>query len=254
MNERYLGPKSDRKYIKTYLAKIRKLDLIEIATLIKPINLADINRLAVYVDVDKFQSLARRFIARIDERHGIEVEAVRPKRCQTTLPPESDGFGGFHDCRSLVYQYWYQASFVIMLGRIVSKKLCALELLRDFIHDCVHHSTFRSFRRIVRIPAKSPDDAKHRVPEVYREQYGINFRNEDGLSYSYPKLTARSPETINPQLLMDGLVVLVMAVVLQTEIGYIECGNALEVEIKKKSFLNLLTQSLKNVLTVFTTR
>lgn len=178
MNEQYLGPESDREYIETYLANIRKLDPIEIVTLPDPINLADTNRLATHIDVDKFQSLTRRVIARIEERYRIKVEAVRPERYYTTLPPEPDEIGGFHDRRSLGYQYWYQASFVVMLGRMASKELRTLELLRDFIHDCLHHSTFRSFRRMVRIPAKSPGDAKHRVPEVYREQYGINFRNE----------------------------------------------------------------------------
>lgn len=78
MNEQYLGPESDREYIKTYLANIRKLDPIEIATLPDPVNLADTNRLTTYIDVDKFQSLARQVIARIEKHYGIKVEAVRP--------------------------------------------------------------------------------------------------------------------------------------------------------------------------------
>jgi|GEM_PF-6845957 len=245
MNEQYFGPESDREYIKTYLANIRKLDPIEIATLPDPISLADTNRLATYIDTCKFQSFACRAIAWIEERYGIKIEAVRPERYYTAQPPGSDEVGGFHDRRSLGYQYWYQASFVVMLGRMVSKELRTLELLRDFIHDCLHHSTFRSFRRTVRIPAKSPGDAKHRVPEVYREQYGINFRNEDGLSYSSPELTALSPETINLNLLMDGVIVLVTVAALQVEVGDIECGSTLESEIKKEIFLEPFSGTLQ---------
>lgn len=237
MNERYLGPESDRTYIATYLENIRRLGPIEITTLPGSISLADTDRISAIVGIDRFWEAAHRITAVMEERYGIKIDPVRPVRYYTALPPEADAVGGFHDCRSLGYQYWYHASFVVMLGRMISKELRTVELLRDFIHDCLHHSTFRSFRRAVRIPAKSPSDAKHRVPEVYREQYGINFRDHDGLSYSSPELTIRSPETINLNLLMDGVVVLATAAVLKAEVGDIACENALETEIKKEIFL-----------------
>lgn len=237
MNEQYLGPESDREYIKTYLENIRNLDPIEIATLLNPVSLADNNHIRAFVDTDRFWEVSQRIIAGLEERYGITIDPVRPERYYTALPPEVGAVGGFHDHRSLGYQYWYHASFVVMLGGMMSKELRTIELLRDFIHDCLHHSTFRSFKRAVRIPARSPDEAKHRVPEVYREQYGINFRNQEGLSYSSPELTARSPETINLNLLMDGVVVLVTAAALKTEVGDIACKDALETEIKKEIFL-----------------
>lgn len=244
MNEQYLGPDADREYIKTYLASIRKLDPIEILTLPNPINLTDNNRLMTYIDVGRFRDSASRALARLEERYYVKIDAVRPERYYTVLPPEPDTVGGFHDCRSFGYQYWYQASFVVMLGGMMSKKLRTIELLRDFIHDCLHHSTFRSFRRAVRTPAKSPSEAKHRVPEVYREQYGINFRNEDGLSYSSPELTVRSPETINLNLLMDGVIVLVTALALQAEVRDIKCESSLEKELKKEIFLEAFDRTL----------
>ncbi|HWA64476.1 MAG TPA: hypothetical protein VG866_01280 [Candidatus Paceibacterota bacterium] len=237
MGEQYLGPDTDQEYIKTHLAAIRKLDPIEITTLPKPFNIADTDRLSTFIDVKMFWSCAISVIARLEQQYGVKIDIVQPERYYTALPPESDATGGFHDQRSLGYQYWYQASFVVMLGKMVSKKLRTVELLRDFVHDCLHHSTFRSFRRAARIPAKSPSEAKHRVPEVYREQYGINFRNEDGLSYSSPELTKRSPESINLNLLMDGVVVLVTAWALQAEVGNIECVSTLETELKKEIFI-----------------
>lgn len=184
MNEQYLGPEADRAYTATYLENIRKLDPIEIATLTDPVSLADNDRISAVVDVDRFWEVSQRVITGLKEHYGVGIDLVRPERYYTALPPEVGAVGGFHDHRSLGYQYWYHASFVVMLGGMISKELRTIELLRNFTHDCLHHSTCRSFRRAIRIPAKSPGEAKHRVPEVYREQYGINFRNQDGLSYS----------------------------------------------------------------------
>lgn len=251
MNEQYVGQESDREYIKTYLANIRKLDPIEIATLSDPFSLANINRLRAYIDVDRFWSLSQQVMTWIEERYGIKIEAIRPERYYTALPPEEDVIGGFHDHRSFGYQYWYQAGFVVMLGSTVSKEFRTLEMIRDFTHDCLHHSTFRSFRRVVKVPAKSPSDAKHRVPKVYREQYGINFRNEDGLSYSSPDLTARSPETINLNLLMDGVIVLVTTASLQAKVNDVECRSNLETEIKKEIFLEPFDATLLDRAHVF---
>lgn len=237
MNEQYLGPEVDRAYTAMYLENIRKLDPIEIATLTDPVNLADNDRISAVVDIDKFWEVTQRVITGLKEHYGVGIDPVRPERYYTALPPEVGAVGGFHDHRSLGYQYWYHASFVVMLGGMTSKELRTIELLRNFIHDCLHHSTFRSFRRAIRIPSKSPAEAKNRVPEVYREQYGINFRNQDGLSYSSPELTVRSPETINLNLLMDGVVVLVTAAALKAEVGNIVYDDALETETKKEIFL-----------------
>lgn len=244
MSEQYLGTATDRKYIKIHLANIRKLNPIEIATVSDPINLADIDRLVPHVEIEKFWELIHRTLARLERRYRVKIKKVPQERCYTALSPDPNAIGGFHDHWSLGYQYWYQASFVIMLGEMVSKKLRTAELARSFIHDCIHHSTFRSFRRAIRIPAKSPKIAKHRVPEIYREQYGINFRNKDGLSYSSPKLTAHSPKRINLNLLMDGVVALATASALRVEIGAMRCRNTLEAEIKKE----ILLESFNGVL------
>ena len=89
----------------------------------------------------------------------------------------------------------------------------------------------------MRVPACSPSTAKHRVPEVYREQYGINFRNKDGVSYSSPELTGRSPEAINLNLLMDGVVVLAVSEALREIVRKANCENELEEMIQREIML-----------------
>lgn len=216
MKEIYLGPECDQRYIKTYLENIRKLDPIEIATLPNPLSLDDRNKLDSVIDSDLFWENVDKWLSIFEKRYAFKPTIVNPKKYYTSLPEKIYVVGGFHDPSSLGYQYWYHASFVLALNKnLASKELRTVELLRSYLHDCLHHSTYRSFRRAIRIPAESPRVAKHRLPEIYREQYGINFRNQDGHSYSSPELTIHSPKTINLNLLMDGVIVLVVAEILQ---------------------------------------
>jgi len=105
------------------------------------------------------------------------------------------------------------------------------------------------------MPASSPSAAKHRVPEVYREQYGINFRNKDGVSYSSTELTACSPEAINLNLLMDGVVVLAVSEALREIVRKANCDNELEQMIQREIMLesfdaNLLPRAHRFVMQV----
>lgn len=237
MKEVYLGSELDRKYIQTHLENIRMLDPIEITTLPNAVCLSD-DRVAAIINIDQFKKVSYRCIAQITERYGIKIEQVEESRYYSALPLEDDSIGGFHDARSLGYQYWYHASFVVALNSKTSSiELRTLEMVRNFLHDCLHHSTFRSYRRAIRVPATSPGVAKHRIPEVYREQYGINFRNQDGMSYSSPELTARSPETINLNLLMDGVIVLAVAESLKEPLLGINCASRLEKQIRNEILL-----------------
>ncbi len=236
--EIYLGSEEDRQYIKTYLANIRQLDPIEIATLPNPITLAN-PLLEEVIDLNQFWGIVSQSLDECEKRYGIRLNLLKPERYYTSQPVEDNDIGGFYSPHSLGYQYWYHGAFVIMLSnKVASRKLRTLEFARDFLHDCFHFSTFVSFRRVLRTPAKSPADAKHCVPEVYREQYGINFRNEEGLSYSAKTLTAYSPETINLNLLMDGVIVLTVAELMRQTSGDVAKNmNALEEEIRKEIFL-----------------
>jgi hypothetical protein len=55
----------------------------------------------------------------------------------------------------------------------VSPQAAALDLVRSYAHDCLHYATFRRYR------------LTHRG-EIGRVQYGINFRQPDGRTYSAP--------------------------------------------------------------------
>ncbi len=244
MNEIFLGQEGDREYIRTYLGNIRKLDPIEITTIPNAVHLDDAC-VAEIISLDQFRSVAYRCLEQMRQRYEININPITESRYYTALPPEEDVVGGFHDTRSLGYQYWYHASFVAALNaRKVSVEIRTLEIVRNFLHDCLHHSTFRSYRRALRVPATSPGAAKHRVPEVYREQYGINFRNRDGLSYSLPELTDRSPETINLNLLMEGVIVLAVTESLNDAAINIVCANKLEEEVIKEIFLESFSVDL----------
>ncbi|OHA32159.1 MAG: hypothetical protein A2928_00505 [Candidatus Taylorbacteria bacterium RIFCSPLOWO2_01_FULL_45_15b] len=237
MKEEYLGTVEDQRYVRTYLENIRRLDPLEIATLPNPFTLAD-PRIEEMLDVLRFQRIVSHCIEECQRRYKIRLTPVKTERYYTAEPPESN-LGGFHGLHSLGYQYWYHAAFVVLLDRrLVSKELRTIEMIRNFLHDCFHHSTYRSFRRVIRIPAASANVAKNRVPEVYREQYGINFRDQDGFSYSTSRLTERSPEAINLNLLMDGAIILVIAELMREAVGDEAHGSSqLEKEIRKEIFL-----------------
>ena len=238
MREEYLGSGLDKGYIETYLKNIRNLDPVEITTVVNPINLADSDKIDTLVDIKKFWKIVDGCSIELQKRYGVQLTLLQPQRCYVAVPQEQEATGGFHDIRSLGYQYWYQASFAMMLSdKIISRELRTIELARNYLHDCFHHSTFRSFRRALRIPASSSSIAKHRVPEIYREQYGINFRNQEGLSYSSPELTKGSPKTINLNLLMDGVIVLVSFELLSTVVGNFVCKNDVEENVRREIFL-----------------
>lgn len=246
MREKYLGTVADRKYIGRYLREVRNLDPIEIVTLPGVWKLANVVRGGL-VDTALFWKLVEAGLRECKSCYGVSITTINPSRYYVAVPEGKSDIGGFHDPHSLGYQYWYHAGFVVTLNRgMFSGALIAVELARSFLHDCFHHSTFRSFRRAIRTPATSPVAAKHRVPEIYREQYGFNFRNRDGLSYSAPEFTKGVPETINLNLLMDGVIVLVIADILkELTAELIQPSNDLEAEILKEIFLEDFDRSLQ---------
>jgi len=215
MNEEYLGSFEERRYIRSYLANIRRLDPIEIATTANPMGLDDSERLSRLIDLKLFWKWVEHSQKNLRLRFGIDIEPLTAKRYYVACPVNDEEPGGFHDPRSVGYHYWYRAGFVMLLNRHdYSRKLRTLELVRSYLHDSLHASTFVSFRLAHKGPATSAIQGKRRVPEVYREQYGINFRNQYGISYSSALLTEHSPEAINLNLLMDGASTIVVASIL----------------------------------------
>jgi len=235
--EVYLGNESDRRYMKEYLRSIREIDPIEIATVSNPTKLSDIPKNTELIDIGLFNKLVDSSINDLKKRYGIEIEKIDLERCYVAEPEDETIIGGFHDLKSLGYQYWYEASFTMIFNsKLVSKEIRTLELVRNYLHDCLHHSTFRSFKRAFRMPAET-NKAKHRVPEIYREQYGINLRNQDGLSYSAPDLTKLSPQAINLNLLMDGVIIIVTSEVAKRLGSEITPKNEIEQELLNEILL-----------------
>jgi hypothetical protein len=72
----------------------------------------------------------------------------------------------------------------------VSPQAAALDLVRSYAHDCLHYATFRRYRLTDR-------------GEIARVQYGINFRQPDGRTYSVPDFPGDGP-TRNLGIVMEG--------------------------------------------------
>jgi hypothetical protein len=72
----------------------------------------------------------------------------------------------------------------------VSPQAAALDLVHSYAHDCLHYATFRRYRLTDR-------------GEIARAQYGINFRQPDGRTYSAPDIPGDSP-TRNLGIVMEG--------------------------------------------------
>lgn len=236
--EVYLGKESDRKYMKEYLELIRKVDPVEIATVPNPVKMSELHRNSEVIDSELFASFVDEGLKHIEQKYGVKIEEVPLEKCYIAERSGPNTFGGFHDGKSLGYQYWHEASFTMTLNSsLFSREMRTIELARNYIHDCLHHSTFRSFRRAFRTPAETRTKAKHRTPEIYREQYGINFRDKDGFSYSSANLTEQVPNAINLNLLMDGVVVALTAEALKINSQNIHPENELEVEMLKEILL-----------------
>lgn len=108
--------------------------------------------------------------------------------------PDGNDNHGFHSEFATGFRYLDLVGHAVRVSAPeLSVTLCMADALRCYIHDSLHNATFRSFR----LGANG---------EVFREQYGVNFRRENGVSYSAP--AANESGHINLNLLMDGVVTL----------------------------------------------
>jgi hypothetical protein len=82
-------------------------------------------------------------------------------------------------------------AFGDLTGRApASPQAAALDLVRAYAHDCLHYATFRRYRLTDR-------------GEIARVQYGINFRQPDGRTFSAPDIPGDGP-TRNLGIVMEG--------------------------------------------------
>lgn len=147
---------------------------------------------------------------------GIDVPLIPEERYFVgRVIDQTDGdAGGFHSVYGGGFDH-VSFSGRTVLHRTTSLRLRTLELARCYLHDCFHAATFKSWRW---------RGDTHGVP-IYREQYGINFRNARDASYSSPRATAMVPEAINLNVLMDGSIVASLAEVFADAVAGIDLAE-----------------------------
>jgi len=124
----------------------------------------------------------------------LPLERVWAGTCSAAGPGTARGYGGFHHSAQ-GYRHIQMDAAVTVFGDLtgqtpVSPQAAALDLVRSYAHDCLHYATFRRYRLTDR-------------GEIARVQYGINFRQPDGRTYSAPDIPGDGP-TRNLGIVMEG--------------------------------------------------
>ncbi|MDG4533154.1 hypothetical protein [Streptomyces sp. AV19] len=144
------------------------------------------------VDVSPFHdghALLRERYAELGLHHLLPLDRVLVA-VRSTRP---GAFGGFHHPNQ-GYRYLQMQAVITMYGGMneavpEAPALAVLDLLRAYAHDCLHYGSYRSYQL--------------HGGEVVRTQYGLNFRRQDGRSYSAPD-RGTSPTTRNIGVVMEG--------------------------------------------------
>jgi hypothetical protein len=114
---------------------------------------------------------------RLGVRALLPLERVWAGSRSAAGPGGVRGWGGFHHPAQGYRHIQMDAAVTVfgdLSGRIQSSpQSAALDLVRSYAHDCLHYATFRRYRLTDR-------------GEIARVQYGINFRNPHGRTYSAP--------------------------------------------------------------------
>jgi hypothetical protein len=149
------------------------------------------------VDKDVF-SAGYAIMASCYERLGIRallpLERVWVGTRSTANPGTARSHGGFHH-PAQGYRHIQMDAAVTVYGDLtgrtpLSPQSAALDLVRSYAHDCLHYATFRRYQLTDR-------------GEIARVQYGINFRQPDGRTYSAPDGPGTGP-TRNLGIVMEG--------------------------------------------------
>ena len=191
-NEKLIGNIHDQLYLKRELEKKRLnvnnsyLDYVSLDSI-----------LIENKEIDSEYFLDKLSIAQLLIQSLYKSFKIIPFERYLIYKKKRNSLGGFYDLSSGGFHYLTIIGYTSLLNknRVNCKKLISIELLRNFIHDCIHYSTYRTFKISM----------KNDKPIIYRAQYGINFRNEKGQSYTSPALTDFIPKAINLNLLMDGV-------------------------------------------------
>jgi hypothetical protein len=149
------------------------------------------------IDSDVFQAGHAIAAARYEQlgiRALLPLERVWVGTRSAAKPDTSCAYGGFHH-PAQGYRHIQMDAAVTLYGDLtgtasVLPQAAALDLVRSYAHDCLHYATFRRYRLSDR-------------GEIARVQYGINFRQPDGRTYSAPDTPGHGP-TRNLGIVMEG--------------------------------------------------
>ena len=149
------------------------------------------------IDADVFHTGYAIMAARYEQlgiRALLPLERVWVGTCSAAGPGTARGYGGFHH-PAQGYRHIQMDAAVTVFGDLTgqtpaSPQAAALDLVRSYAHDCLHYATFRRYRLTDR-------------GEIARVQYGINFRQPDGCTYSAPDTPGDGP-TRNLGIVMEG--------------------------------------------------
>ncbi len=190
-NEYIEGTEEQRRVITSFLEAARQ---------IKPDHLADHVSLQYATDnqsLDIDWALFRKAVSEATEHFkniSFEFNFIPLDRYYVSKPAQGN-IGGFYGAPRGGYFYFNDVGFTTTLDeqQVSSTELRTLELARNYLHDGIHASTYRTFAY--------KDDA---ITPVFRRIYGINIRNADGVSYSSPDIDQNFTFGINLNVLMDG--------------------------------------------------
>jgi hypothetical protein len=149
------------------------------------------------IDPDVFRTGYAIMATRYEElgiRALLPLERVWAGTCSAADPGTARSHGGFHH-PAQGYRHVQMDAAVTVSGDLTgqtpaSPQAAALDLVRSYAHDCLHYATFRRYRLTDR-------------GEIARVQYGINFRQPDGRTYSAPDIPGDGP-TRNLGIVMEG--------------------------------------------------
>ena len=139
------------------------------------------------IDPESFRTgyaiMAARY-EQLDIRALLPLERVWAGTGSAARPGTARSHGGFHH-PAQGYRHIQMDAAVTEFGDLTgaapaSPQAAALDLVRSYAHDCLHYATFRRYRLTDR-------------GEIARVQYGINFRQPDGRTYSAPTSPAAAP-------------------------------------------------------------
>jgi hypothetical protein len=149
------------------------------------------------IDADAFNTGYAIMAARYEQlgiRALLPLERVWVGTRSAAGPGTARSHGGFHH-PAQGYRHIQMDAAVTVFGDLTgqtpaSPQAAALDLVRSYAHDCLHYATFRRYRLTDR-------------GEIARVQYGINFRQPDGRTYSAPDTPGDGP-TRNLGIVMEG--------------------------------------------------